>query len=244
MSRWHRSMPHVAKKVLPYLEALRDRLSIPMIFVSHQFDEVLRLATHVVAAGSRARSRRRDRPSEDRPGARALRAIVGPEAVGAVLDGVVTSIDADRKLAELRVGGGTLRISSRDLRFDGRRSGSRRARSAAGARHHPGHRTAARAERSQLDCGRRRRHCADDEDAVLVRVDIGGETVLSRITTAAAEALQLQRGSQRVGAHQGGVDARARLHVAGHDSSVLTKTCRKWLAWWPSITRWSMVSVM
>ncbi len=36
------------EEVLPYLEALRDRLSIPMIFVSHQFDEVLRLATHVV----------------------------------------------------------------------------------------------------------------------------------------------------------------------------------------------------
>ena len=36
------------EEVLPYLERLRDNLSIPMVLVTHQFDEVLRLATHVV----------------------------------------------------------------------------------------------------------------------------------------------------------------------------------------------------
>src|SRR5579872_2553680 len=36
------------EEVLPYLEALRDWLSVPMVYVSHQFEEVLRLATHVV----------------------------------------------------------------------------------------------------------------------------------------------------------------------------------------------------
>ena len=36
------------EEVLPYLERLRDELSIPMIYVSHQFEEVLRLATHAV----------------------------------------------------------------------------------------------------------------------------------------------------------------------------------------------------
>src|SRR5262249_54831178 len=36
------------EEVLPRLEALRDRLSIPMVYVSHEFDEVLRLATHLV----------------------------------------------------------------------------------------------------------------------------------------------------------------------------------------------------
>ena len=36
------------EEVLPYLEALRDRLEIPMVYVSHQFEEVLRLATHLV----------------------------------------------------------------------------------------------------------------------------------------------------------------------------------------------------
>ena len=36
------------EEVLPYLETLRDQLSIPMVYVSHDFDEVLRLATHLV----------------------------------------------------------------------------------------------------------------------------------------------------------------------------------------------------
>ena len=36
------------EELLPYLETLRDQLDIPMVYVSHQFDEVLRLATHIV----------------------------------------------------------------------------------------------------------------------------------------------------------------------------------------------------
>ena len=33
------------EELLPYLEILRDQLAIPMVYVSHNFDEVLRLAT-------------------------------------------------------------------------------------------------------------------------------------------------------------------------------------------------------
>ena len=36
------------EEVLPYLERLRDAFAIPIVYVSHQFDEVLRLATRVV----------------------------------------------------------------------------------------------------------------------------------------------------------------------------------------------------
>ncbi len=147
MSHWHHSTPHVAEKMLPYLEALRDRLSIPMIFVSHQFSLVLRLATPVVVLDRRAgRSSGIDRAKSASPPA--LRAIVGPDAVGAVIDGVVT---ADRRRSQAgrapALAGGTLRISSRDLLSDGcTQSGSQTcARSAARARHHPGNRTAARA---------------------------------------------------------------------------------------------------
>ena len=85
-------MLHGARKCLPYLEALRDRLSIPMVYVSHQFDEVLRLATHVVLmeAGSVV--------AQGSPAEVSLlpqfRDIIGPEAVGAVLDGRVVKVDA------------------------------------------------------------------------------------------------------------------------------------------------------
>jgi molybdate transport system ATP-binding protein len=191
------------EEVLPYFEALRDGLSIPMIFVSHQFDEVLRLATHVVLLDN-GRVAAQGSPGEISL-APALRAIVGPDAVGAVLDGVVTSIDAERKLAELRLAGGTLRISSRDLPTPYSSTGTELA-------HWVG-----RTVRVQLLArdiilatepprGLSVRNAIegvvediadDDEHAALIRVDVGGEIVLSRVTQAAVEALRLQR-SMRV----------------------------------------------
>src|SRR3569833_1059545 len=95
------------EEVLPYLERLRDNLSIPMVYVSHQFDEVLRLATHVVlmdaghvvAHGSLSEVSLVPQ----------LRAIVGPDSVGAVVDGVVTN--ASGGMAELSEGSGSLNVS-------------------------------------------------------------------------------------------------------------------------------------
>src|SRR5262249_55241304 len=75
-------------EVLPYLERLRDTFSIPMVYVSHQFDEVLRLATHVVLLDAgRVVAQGSLNEISLLP---SLRAIVGPDSVGAVLDGVVT----------------------------------------------------------------------------------------------------------------------------------------------------------
>jgi molybdate transport system ATP-binding protein len=184
------------EEVLPYLEALRDRLSIPMIFVSHQFDEVLRLATHVVLLDDGKVA------AQGSPGeislAPALRAIVGREAVGAVLDGVITTVDVERKLAELRLAGGTLRISARDIP-EGRDAASTvgsRVRVQLLARDIILATEAPRAlsVRNVIE-GVVEDIAVDDEDAALVRVDIGGgEIVLSRVTQAAIEALGLQRG--------------------------------------------------
>jgi molybdate transport system ATP-binding protein len=184
------------EEVLPYLEALRDRLSIPMIFVSHQFDEVLRLATHVVLLdGGKV-------AAQGSPGeislAPALRAIVGPEAVGAVVDGIISALDLENGLAELRLAGGTLRISARDV-LDPRR-GPRGvgsvvrvqllARDVILATEVPRGLSVRNAlEGTVVDI-------TEDDDEMLVRVDIGGASVLSRVTKSAVEALQLQRGSR------------------------------------------------
>ena len=176
------------EEVLPYFEALRDRLSIPMVFVSHQFDEVLRLATHVVLLdGGKV-------VAQGSPGqislVPALRAIVGPESVGAVVDGVITSIDADRKLAELRVGNGTLRISSREAGPAGSTVRVQLlARDIILATEPP----RGLSVRNSIE-GIIEEISPDEDDAALVRVDVGGEIVLARVTTAAVEALQLQRG--------------------------------------------------
>src|SRR5580700_726910 len=97
------------EEVLPYLEALRDRLSMPMVYVSHQFDEVLQLATHVVLMDA-GRVVAQGSLSEVSLVPQ-LRAIVGPDSVGAVIDGVVAGVDASCGMAELRVGVGSLNVS-------------------------------------------------------------------------------------------------------------------------------------
>jgi len=102
------------EEVLPYLERLRDRLSIPMVYVSHQFDEVLRLATHVVLMdGGRVLAQGALNEISLLPGTSGHR---GADAVGAVLDGVVT--EGWTRLREWQicgVGGGVLNVSVRGV---------------------------------------------------------------------------------------------------------------------------------
>ena len=98
------------EEVLPYLEKLRDELAIPIIYVSHQFEEVLRLATHVVLMD---RGKVLSQGSLDDLSLHPeLRAIVGPDAVGAVLRGAVESVDGGTGLATVRVGANSLQDQS------------------------------------------------------------------------------------------------------------------------------------
>jgi molybdate transport system ATP-binding protein len=89
------------EEVLPYLEKLRDALAIPIVYVSHQFDEVLRLATRVVLLDSGRVLADGDLATVSRHAA--LREIVGPDAVGAVMAGVVERVD-EAGLTMVRVG--------------------------------------------------------------------------------------------------------------------------------------------
>src|SRR5690606_39048010 len=102
------------EEVLPYLEKLRDELAIPMIYVSHQFEEVLRLATHVVLMD---RGKVLSQGSLDDLSLHPeLRAIVGPDAVGAVLHGTIEAVDGATGLATVRIGASSLNIHLRDAR--------------------------------------------------------------------------------------------------------------------------------
>jgi molybdate transport system ATP-binding protein len=96
------------EEVLPYLETLRDQLALPMVYVSHQFDEVLRLATHIVLMQSGAVA------AQGGIGAMSLdprlRAMIGPDAVGAIVDGTV--IGREGGLLRVRVGEGELRVNA------------------------------------------------------------------------------------------------------------------------------------
>jgi molybdate transport system ATP-binding protein len=175
-------------EVLPYLEALRDGLSIPMVYVSHQFDEVLRLADHVVlleagrvvaAGGIHEMSLRRE-----------LAAVVGRDSVGAVLEGVISEWDAARGLASLAVGGSTLLVAATAARV-GARARVQLLASDLILATQPAQGLSVRNSIAGVVRGIRE----DENEAQLVSVDIGGASVLARVTRDAVESLGLHPGS-------------------------------------------------
>jgi molybdate transport system ATP-binding protein len=176
------------EEVLPYLERLRDKLSIPMVYVSHQLEEVLRLATHValMEAGhiiaSGALSDISLRPE--------LRAIVGSEAVGAILDGAVVRVDAERGMTDVQVGGGVLHVSLQEAPVGARIRVQLLARDIILATEPPRGLSVRNALQGVIaDISN------DVGNAVLVKVDIGsGAAVLSRVTRHAMQDLGLRPG--------------------------------------------------
>lgn len=177
------------EEVLPYFEALRDRLALPMVYVSHQFEEVLRLATHVVLMDAgRILTYGTLNEVSVRP---ELRAIVGPDAVGSVIEGVVTRVDASHRMADVRLGQGTLYVSLDNAAVGAHVRVQLLARDILLATQKP----QGLSVRNELQ-GVVAELLPDDHDGVLVKVDIGGDVVLSRITQDAATVLGLQPGSR------------------------------------------------
>jgi molybdate transport system ATP-binding protein len=174
------------QEVLPYLEALRDRLKIPIIYVSHQFEEVLRLASHLVLLD--AGKVIADGPVSELSLHPQLQALVGPELTGAVIDARVLTIDTDGD-AQLAVGNGTLSASA-----PGAVPGAR-VRLQVLARDvivslRPVQAVSLRNALEGQVCA-----LVTDEHGVLVSVDVGAVIVLARITLAAARALGLRGGT-------------------------------------------------
>jgi molybdate transport system ATP-binding protein len=93
------------QEILPYLESLRDELSIPVAYVSHSPDEIARLADHIVVM-------QQGRVLADGPLAETLTRIDLPirlgEEAGAVLHGVVAERDSTWNLARVEIDGGSL----------------------------------------------------------------------------------------------------------------------------------------
>lgn len=175
------------EEVLPYLEKLRDQFALPIVYVSHQFDEVLRLATHVVLM---------DRGRVVTQGGielvslhPELRAIVGPDAVGSVLTGVVAAADPHSGLAAISVGNGTLNVTMREACPGAPVRVQLLARDVILATYPP----EGLSVRNML-AGTIAAIANDDEDAELVSVDVGGAIVLARVTRAALQSLALRPG--------------------------------------------------
>jgi molybdate transport system ATP-binding protein len=175
------------EEVLPYLERLRDTFSIPMVYVSHQFDEVLRLATHVVLMDAgRVLAQGTLNEVSLVP---ALRDIVGADSVGAVLDGVVTGVDASAGMADLRVGTGVLNVSVRGVGVGEHVRVQLLARDIILAVEAPRGLSVRNELRGVVVA-----LVHDEDEAVLVTIDVGGANVLSRVTRSAVGSLGLRIG--------------------------------------------------
>ena len=179
------------EEVLPYLELLRDQLAVPMVYVSHNFDEVLRLATHVVLmesgrvlaqGGIGAMSLNQD-----------LRAIIGADAVGAIIDGTVARgprrghrPDAG-ECGPWRTQGAAAEswLQAQDCGFSSSRAISSWPRRGAGT---------ALERAQQCSPGVITSITADDADSDLISIDIGGTEIMARVTKAAARELSLAPG--------------------------------------------------
>jgi len=177
------------EEVLPYLERLRDAFAIPIVYVSHQFDEVLRLATRVVLLDSGRVVADGDIATVSRD--TRLREIVGPDSVGAVVAGHVEHIDA-AGLAVVRVGDAELTVELDDAVVGQRIQIQVLARDVIVATELPRaisvrNRVAARVVSIAPDVGR----------SVLVELDIGRtSTLLARITARASQELELASDKQ------------------------------------------------
>jgi molybdate transport system ATP-binding protein len=174
-------------EILPYLERLRDRLKLPMVYVSHSLDEVVRLADTLVllergrvqAAGSIGDVMSR---LDLGPG-------TGRTEAGAVIGARVVAIDAGYRLATLEFPGGRLRVPAAGLAAGDTLRLHIRARDVAIALEQPlglsilNTLPATITEMAEAEGG-----------AVELRLAVGPSLLVARITSLSAETLRLEPG--------------------------------------------------
>jgi molybdate transport system ATP-binding protein len=175
------------QEILPYLMRLRETLRLPMIYVTHAMEEVVRLADHlvlleagrVVAQGTLSElASRVDLPLAARD-----------DAAG-VLSGYVHSHDPARRLSAVACGGLVFLVPRQDIAPQTAVRLRVPAREVIIALDAP-HGISVNNIVPAVVCGIGRDEAAH---AALVELDVGGGQLLSRITMDAAERLQLRPG--------------------------------------------------
>ncbi|MGR9213702.1 molybdenum ABC transporter ATP-binding protein [Rhizobium leguminosarum] len=172
-------------EILPYLQRLRDETDIPIVYVSHSIAEVARLANQVVVM--RDGKVEATGPAIDilsRPSAASER-----REAGALLEGTVESFDARHRLStialkscQLHIPGAALapgksvriRIPSRDVML---------------ATARPEGLSALNILEARIEA-----MSSTGDGTVEIRLDCGGDIILSRITTLSCERLDLRLG--------------------------------------------------
>ena len=176
-------------EVLPYFERLRDELALPIVLVTHQFEDVVRLATQVVLMESGQMLAHGSLPIISmRP---ELSLLLGSEGLGAVIEGRVDSIDSQSGLATVSAGHSHLLVPAEGLEAGGHLRLQLLARDLILATAPP----VGLSVRNQLQAVITEIK-PEAPHNVMVSLDAGGLALLARVTRAAASDLQLRVGQQ------------------------------------------------
>ncbi|HMH17166.1 MAG TPA: molybdenum ABC transporter ATP-binding protein [Burkholderiales bacterium] len=176
---------HRKSEVLQYIELMRDEIKIPIVYVSHAVEEVVRLADTVVliTAGEVAAVG----AAEDVMGHSDLRTAAFEG--GAVIDAKVVEQDMQHDLATLAFDGGTLVVTNVDALIGEPVRVRIRARDVSIALKRP-----EAISIQNILAGTLREVSAERSGAVDVSVAIGAVTLRSRITVRSAQQLGLAPG--------------------------------------------------
>ena len=178
---------HRKNEILQYIELMRDDVRIPMVYVSHAVDEVLRLADSVVLlAGGRVVARG---AVQDIMGHAELGSAGGPFQGGTVIEAKVVAQDVEDELATVAFDGGTLIVSSLDALIGERVRVRVRARDVSIALEEPRAISVQNVLRGTIV------HIGEPRNGVVeVSIAVGAITIRSRVTRRAAGQLRLATG--------------------------------------------------
>ena len=176
------------QEILPWLERLRDELRLPMLYVTHSADEMVRLADHLVVLA-------RGQVLASGASADVLSAIHGPgllgDDAGALLQGRLVERDERWQLARVAFDGGSLWLRDSGLALGQPARLRVLARDVSITTAEPQHTSIQNLLPGVIDA------IADDSQPsqALLRVRCGGSVLLARITRKAVHLLALQPGA-------------------------------------------------
>jgi molybdate transport system ATP-binding protein len=176
-------------EILRYIECLHDEIKVPIVYVTHSVEEIVRLAERVVLMAE-GKVLATGKPSEvmGRP---ELRAHTGIFEGGTVIDARVASHDLQYDLTTLEFAGGQLTVPGVDTLIGEPMRLRVRARDVSIALTRPG-------DISVLNVmkGRVVEATAAADSTCNVRIDIGGVNLAARITRLSAARLELAPGRE------------------------------------------------
>jgi molybdate transport system ATP-binding protein len=162
-------------EILPHLERLHDELSIPIVYVSHEISEVMRIADHIALLEAGRLSA--FGPIHDLL-TRPELPLAHLESAGSIFEGVIEQHDVRYHLSYVAVAGARLAISLRDAPLGQRVRVRIDARDVSLALKPPQHSSITNILPGRV------MDVTDDRDPAqrLVRIEVGGRPLLARIT--------------------------------------------------------------